>query len=393
MRTAWLLAALLTVAVPAFATKPPKVQWLKTFPGLGTSAGYWVRQTADGGFIAAGVTALDTIGAPGYYYVLRLDSEGDTLWTQTFNRASSGHVGAAIAYGVVETMDGGFAVFGDDQGDDYCYQPHLIKLDSAGQLQWHATHVVDTFEYGSSLQQTADGGYILAGMNLRSSTYLMKVDSTGTRQWCWTLKESYRATWPSFVPVAVAADGGYVTAGLNDSFGLTLWKVNDSGKTAWRRTYADEYVSDGYSIVRTKPDEGFVIMGHAGGPDSATANRIYLLKVDTAGNKQWCRYFDSRRDWRRCSSVWQTSDGGFVMTGVVGNLNEGVFREDAFVLRADQNGNELWYTTLSPSTEDDGECVQQTSDGGYVVCGGMVNQDEGYLYLLKLAPERKSKVR
>lgn len=387
MRAKLVVIALLAAALPAFAAKPPKVQWLKTYRGLGVSSGYSVRQTTDGGFIAAGVTGLDTTGAPGYYYVLRLDSAGDTAWTRTLSRVSSGHTGSAIAYGVVQTVDGGFAVFGDDQGNDYCHQPYLVKLDSAGALQWQSTLYVDTFEYGSSLQQTADGGYILAGMNLRSSTYLMKVDSAGTRQWCWTLKESYRATWPAFVPVAVAADGGYVTAGLNDSFGLTLWKVNDSGKTAWRRSYADEYVSDGYSIVRTKPDEGFVIMGHAGGPDSATANRIYLLKVDTAGNKQWCRYFDSRRDWRRCSSVWQTSDGGFVITGVVGTVKKEVFRQDAFVLRTDKRGSETWYATLSPSTEDDGECIQQTSDGGYVVCGGMGNRDESYLYVLKLAPD------
>jgi hypothetical protein len=296
---------------------------------------------------------------------------------------SVGNTGA-IAYDVLQTPDGGFVVFGTDKGNDYCDQPHLVKLDSGGTVQWQSTIYADTLEFGSSIQPTADGGFILAGMNHRSSTYLMKVDSIGLRQWYWSLDEDVRMVWPSFVPVDLAVDGGYVTVGLKDSFGLTLWKVESMGTPAWRRTYAGEYARDGYSIVRTV-DEGFAITGHAGGPDADHANRIYLLKVDSLGVKQWCKYYDARR-WRMCNSVWQTADSGFVMTGTVGD-NSGAYREDAFVLRADRDGNEVWYTTLSPSTEDGGECVRQTNDGGYVVCGGMGNGGESHLFVLKLGPD------
>jgi len=374
------LCAAVLLSAP-LAAEPPQVQWLRTYPGLGMSTGNWIRQTADGGFVAAGATG-DTSPAPGYYYVVRLDSAGNSLWERTYSRATVGNQGA-IAYAVTQTADGGFAVFGTDKGNDCLEQPHLVKLDDAGTVEWQRTYYMDTMEYGMAFEQAADGGYILAGLNGRSSTYLLKVDSMGTVQWRWVVCEGFRHTWPQFVPVTQAADSGYVTAGYSDTFGLTLWKLSATGTEVWRRTYSGEYANYGYGIARTS-DGGFVITGKAGGPDRERANRICLLKVDSTGAKQWCRYF-GERDWQGCWSVWQTSDGGFVTTGAVGSKN-GVYREDGFVLRTDNQGNELWYTTLSPSTEDGGLSVQQTVDGGYVVCGGLGNGRESFLFVLKLAP-------
>ncbi len=366
----------IVLAVPSLVQAVPAVQWLKTFPGMGVSSGYSVRQTADGGFVAAGVMGPDSIWAPGYYYVVRMDADGDTLWTRAVRRESVGY-DVAVAYGILQTRDGGFAVFGTDDGNDHSRRPYLVKLSSAGAVQWQSTIYSDTFEHGSSIQQTADAGFALAGPRDRSGVWLRKVDSGGARQWDWTVKEDVRGVWPTFTPVTLAGDGGFVTTGHNDSFGLTLWKVNSAGSTVWRQVYVDEHAYDGLSVVLTA-DRGFAVVGLAGRAEPAESSGIYLLKVDSNGYKQWCKYYDGR-EYRGCNSVWQTTNG-FVMTGSVVDEYGGVYRTDAFVLATDWNGNELWYTTLSPLTSDAGLCVQQTLDGGYVVCGTLGWRDGSQYY-------------
>lgn len=389
--TEWLLVAAslaMTLVVPSLAQAAPSVQWLKTFPGMGVSTGYSVRQTADGGFIAAGVTGPDSVWAPGYYYIIRMDANGDTLWTRAVRRESVGY-GVSVAHGIVQTRDGGFAVFGTDAGNDHSRRPYLVRLSSAGAVQWRSTIYSDTFEHGSSIQQTADAGFVLAGPCDRSGVWLRKVDSSGARQWDWTVEEDAREVWPTFTPVTLSGDGGFVTTGHNDSFGLTLWKVDSAGSAVWRRVYVDEHAYDGQGVILTA-DRGFAVVGLAGKAEPAESSCIYLLKVDSNGYKQWCRYF-AERGYRECSSVAQTTNG-FVMTGTVVDEYDGVYRPDAFVLGTDWNGNELWYTTLSPSTSDAGTSVQQTLDGGCVVCGTLMwrdgNQYYNHMFVAKIEPAR-----
>jgi len=384
----WLVAAVLAAASPAFATDPPAVQWLKTFPGMGVSTGYSASQTADGGLVAAGVTEPDSAWAPGYYYIIRMDANGDTLWTRAVRREAVG----SVASGIVQTGDGGFAVFGTDRGNDHVPRPYLVRLTSAGAVEWQSTIGGNEFEYGSSIRQTADAGFVVAGLRGRIGIYLRKVNSTGTCQWTWAVTEGVRADVPTFVPVALSGDGGFVTAGHKDSFGLTLWKVNSAGATVWRRVYAEENAYAGEGLIQTA-DGGFAVVGLAGRTEPDESYRIYLLKVNSNGDKQWCKYYDGRK-YKELNSVLQTPNG-FVMAGVVANKQDGVHRLDAYVLGTDGNGNEAWYTTLSPSTADAAQSILQTQDGGYVVCGTLMwrEQDQHYnhMFVAKLGPARAKK--
>lgn len=390
MRTAWLLAALLAAALPAHAAKPPKVQWLDTFPGLGEASGYWVRQTPEGGFIAAGVTGDDSPRVASRYFVVRLDSAGGRRWSNTYCRNAAGLEGGGVAYCVQPTLDLGSVVYGYDDSSTGSARANLLKLDSTGGALWRSTFYDydDSFDSASAVQQTMEGGCILTGMFRSSGPYLLKTNASGARQWSWAVRESYRERWPEFVPVALTLDGGYMTTGHNDSFGLTLWKVNGTGAQAVRNYYPDEHMCDGQSVVKTI-DGGFAIAGLSG--RSKPDGGIYLLKVDMFGVKQWCRYFNNR-DYYDCTSVWQTGSTGYVMAGTTNN--RAGHNGDAFVLRTDMNGNELWYTTISPTGGSSASCVQQTYDGGYIVCGGMawrVGSDRVHdcMFVAKLAPDRK----
>lgn len=134
------------------------VEWTKTYGGGGTDSAYSIQQTSDHGYIMAGFT--DSSGAGSYdVYVIRTDAAGNVLWDRTY-----GGGGFDKGYSVQSISDGTFIVsgtsrsFGDSSGDVY-----LLKLDSAGDVLWSNTYDAGDNDRGWSVQQTSDGDYIVAG--------------------------------------------------------------------------------------------------------------------------------------------------------------------------------------------------------------------------------------
>ncbi|MBL7191850.1 hypothetical protein ISS30_09140 [bacterium] len=120
--------------------------------------GFSVQQTSDSGYIIAGYTT--SYGA-GYYdvYLIKTDALGDTLWTKTFG-GNSGDGGSSVQ----QTSDGGYIIAGytGSYGAGYA-DVYLIKTDANGDTSWSQTFGGSDWDYGYSVQQTTDGGYIVAG--------------------------------------------------------------------------------------------------------------------------------------------------------------------------------------------------------------------------------------
>ncbi|MCD6532132.1 hypothetical protein J7K99_06795 [bacterium] len=153
--------------------------WARVYGGPENDAGYAVAQTSDGGYIIAGTTS--SFGAGGYdVYLLRLNPDGDTLWTRTYGGANDDG-----AHSVAQTPDGGYILvgstfsFGAGSNDVY-----IIKTDSVGNLLWQRTVGGHGNDAGSSLDLTTDGGFIITGYTTSSGAggydvYLVKADSFG----------------------------------------------------------------------------------------------------------------------------------------------------------------------------------------------------------------------
>ena len=150
----------------------------KTVPG---SSG----QTTDGGYIITGYTTSFGWGA-GHFYLIRIDSMGDTLWTRAYGGPDSDQ-----GMSVQQTVDGGYIVtgittsFGDGPQNVY-----LVKTDPNGDTLWTRVFGGDTTESGLSVLQTIDGGYIITGSTTSFGAggfdiYLIKTDSNGNSGGCY----------------------------------------------------------------------------------------------------------------------------------------------------------------------------------------------------------------
>jgi hypothetical protein len=169
----------LTLAQP----QAPDTLWTKTYGGNSGDYGNSVQQTTDGGFIIAGYTY--SYGA-GYsdVYLIKTDGLGNQQWYRTFGRQWDDY-----GYSVQQTTDGGFIIAGRTSSYGAAnYDVYLIKTDGLGNQQWYRTFGGNNYDCGYSVQQTTDGGFIIAGSTGSygagsDDVYLIKTDGLGNQQW------------------------------------------------------------------------------------------------------------------------------------------------------------------------------------------------------------------
>jgi hypothetical protein len=162
---------------------------------------------------------------------------------------------------------------------------------------------------------------------------------------------------------------GYIITGGTFSFGagsvdVYLVKTDSLGVEEWSRTFGGANPDGGYSVKQTF-DGGFIITGSTGSFGSGGYD-VYLVKTDENGNEEWSQTLGgANNDYG--SSVQQTSDGGFIITGFTDSFGAGSL--DVYLVKTDEDGNEEWSQTFGGAEWDEGYSVQQTSDGGYILTG------------------------
>ena len=341
------------------------LQWSKTFGGGDYEEAYSVQQTSDGGYIVAGVTG--SFGAGGSdVFLLKTDASGNLQWSKTFGGSSGDY-----AYSVQQTSDGGYIVAGETNSFGAGGDVFLFKTDASGNLQWAKTFGGSSYEYAHSVQQTSDGGYIVAGGTYsfgagNYDVFLLKTDASGNLQWAKTFGGS---GWDLAYSVQQTSDGGYIVAGETYSFGagsydVFLLKTDASGNLQWAKTFGGSGGDYAWSVQQTS-DGGYIMAGYTSSFGAGSYD-VFLLKTDASGNLQWAKTFGGS-NYELAHSVQQTSDGGYIVAGFTYSFGAG--NEDVFLLKTDASGNLQWAKTFGGSEWDWAYSVQQTSDGGYIVVG------------------------
>jgi uncharacterized delta-60 repeat protein len=299
------------------------VAWQKTYGGASADWGNYIQQTADGGYIVAGYT--DSFGAGASdLWILKLNADGTIAWQKTY-----GGTGADSANAVQQTADGGYIVagytnsFGEGRGDFW-----ILKLNADGTIAWQKTYGTAGYEFGFSIQQTSDGGYIVAGNTDSSVTgnydfWILKLNVDGTAAW----QKTYGGTGAdSANAVQQTADGGYIITGYTYSFGAgggDFWilKLNADGTVAWQKAYGGTDNEEAYSIRQTT-DSGYIVAGYTDSFDAGGGD-FWVMKLDSNGNITGC-------------SAEGTSNAVVNDTGAAG-VNSGAASPDTIVAPTDTN--------------------------------------------------------
>jgi hypothetical protein len=168
---------------PKTSDRMTTATWCKTFGGSDPDVGNSVKQTSDGGFIITGETSsYDTDGSD--VWLIKTDSRGNKEWDRTFDKSDTDG-----GFSVDQTDDGGFIIAGYTFSHDALNADlWLIKTDSRGNKEWERTFGCPYWDSGNSIQQTSDGGFIITGETLYCGAdfhdvWLIKTDSRGNKEW------------------------------------------------------------------------------------------------------------------------------------------------------------------------------------------------------------------
>jgi uncharacterized delta-60 repeat protein len=380
------------LAVPALAQPGPHTLWTRTYGASDYDVAYSVQQTADGGYILAGWTASFGAGSNDFY-VVKTDGQGDTLWTRTYGGSSDDE-----AFSVQQTADGSYILagwtesFGAGSRDFY-----LVKTNSQGATLWTRTYGGSRDDRAFSVRRASDGGYIVAGYTYSfgvgtpsyANMYLVKTDGQGDTLWT----RAYGGSrWEEARCVQPTADGGHIVAGTTNSFGAgtpsysNFWLIRTNSQGDTLWTRTYGGGSNEYAYsVQQTADGGYIMAGYTQSFGAGSVD-FYVVKTNNQGDTLWTRtYGGSSIDW--ASSVQQTADGGYIVAGYTQSFGAGYY--DFYVVKTNGQGDTLWTHTYGGSGDDEAYSVQQTADEGYIVTGYTNSFGAGLydFYLVRMGPE------
>ena len=298
------------------------IVWYKRYGSDYSSAGYCIQRTLDSCYIIVGV-----IGDPFYTYVLKINEDGDTLWTRRFQINYS----YTCLHSVYPTPDGQFVCCGFASYDGAGSNWLILKLNSNGQLVWYKLNgdpLYDRENYARSIDATSDNGFIVAGQIMwynqdSTQSFLAKTDSEGNPIWTKFYPEVY-VNNSGANAVKQTMEGGFVWGGVIGGKGV-LTKTNDTGDTIWRKQVIP-YESEVESVV-ANPDSSIVCCGTCYDNGLGSMN-VFLIKTDKSGNVIWRHYF-SQGNYRIGNDCRATGDNGYIIAG------QGA--DSAYVIKADSN--------------------------------------------------------
>ncbi len=411
----------------AFANaQSPAIQWQKSLGGSGWDFGETVYQTNDGGYIIAGISESvdgDVTGnhGGGDCWIVKMDLTGIVQWKQTLGGSLYD-----LANSVIQTTDGGYIIAGvsistdgDVTGNIGSFDYWIIKLTSAGIVDWKKNLGGSGWDDGESIQQTTDGGYIITGYSNSTDIagitnkggfdyWVVKIDNMGNVEW----SKNYGGTGDDYaVSIKQTTDNGYIVSGWSVSNdgdiaadnhgGKDSWivKLNNTGNIEWTKSLGGPADDASYSIVQTA-DGGYVAAGFSGSNGGNVTgnhgnNDYWVVKLDETGILQWQKSLGGSGD-DQGFPIQNCADGGFIISGYSGS-NDGDASgnhggSDMWVLRLSATGNIVWQKSLGGTGAEDARSIQQTTDGGYVIFGssgtadGDVTSNQGNLdyWIVKL---------
>jgi len=348
------------------------IDWQQSLGGSDSESLRDVKQTSDGGYIAVGNSyssngdVASNFGGSDYW-VVKLTSNGSIDWEKNYGGSNDD-----VAYSIEETFDGGFIAAGytsSDNGDvsnNYGDRDYwVIKLKSDGIIEWQKSLGGTGSDWGYSVCQTSDSGYVVAGRSSsndndvtgnhgNSDCWVVKLTTTGDISW----QKSYGGTGGEVLEmIKQTSDGGYILAASSTSndgdvggnYGLyDFWivKIFSDGTINWKKTMGGTGFDWAHSIQETI-DGGFIVSGRSSSSDiDVTGHHFsydyWVVKLSASGNISWQKSLGG--DGADIAySVCQNTDGDYVVAGASESTNGNVIGNQGF--------HDVWVVKLSFTVE------------------------------------------
>lgn len=374
--------ALIFLLAMSFSTNAQTVQWTRTYGSTGQDGGQAMVMTNDGGIVIAGFKAVSTYGYKDVL-LMKTDQSGNELWTRMYSLGLND-----IARSLCQTADGGFIIAGMTEVTPQIFDPFLLKTDSSGIEQWRRQ-----YDYGfgdddraHGVWQTSDGGYVIAGQTWlihgafgNYDMYIVKTDASGNVQWT---KVFFREEEGGDAALSIQqlSDQGYIIGGLTQSstWASYVIRTDSLGNAVWSNIYPGAWQSECYDI-QAAPDGGFIFTGTES--SYQTGADVLITKLSSNGSLVWKKIYGSVQS-DQGQSIRRLQDGGYIVTG----MSAATGGYDMYVLRTNPTGDSIWSALIGGSGDDRSYAVAPGPSGSYYVAGWSWSYGlgQGDVYLAKL---------
>lgn len=294
--------------------------WSKIFADEGHSHGFSICQTNDSGYVVSGFTCDNEYYWDYVMYVLKLNENGDTIWTKKYGNSN------IIANRVIQTLDGNYTVLGVNYAFAFT-QVVILKINDNGEEVWGKTYNFSTSTHPQiiySLEQSLDSSYILAGYTSPQpgfeDIWIVKLDKYGDTLWTKTYGS------PSLHEIGYYAlptqNGGYVVNAMSGN-NMIFMKLDNNGNVLWEKSYEGALAY----VIRHTADNGFIAAGYYNG--------MYIVKLNHQGDTLWTKVYN-QNETSHARDIRQTDDLGYIVCGA-SVYNSWLYR-DIWVLKLDESG-------------------------------------------------------
>lgn len=403
---------------------------IKTLGGSKNESAQSITKTLDGGYAILGYTQsldgdIENKTNESYdYWLLKFDAINTLQWQKTFG-GSDDDRGSSI----IQTSDGGYAIFGYSQSIDGDVGENagskdfwISKLNGSGNMSWQKSYGFSGADNGISIIQTNDNGYLLTGVldvsasgglgNSKTALakrhaggdyWVIKLNASGDKQW----SKYFGGTFTDTPYDAVQTeDNGYIIVGSSDSndvdiknnkgsYDFWIIKISETGTLIWEKSFGGSEVDEARAITKST-DGNYVIIGDTRSSDldvseNKGAADLWVIKISPLGNLIWEKTFGgSSFDSGR--SITNTQDGGFIISGSSrssdGDISTNQGQNDAWILKTNNQANLEWQKTVGGSDIDFAYDAVKLDNGTIIAVGESsssnadVSENKGFTDLL-----------
>lgn len=371
---------------------PSSGAFLKYYGGNGIDEVNVVEQTSSGEYMVLGSSQNSTLSVAKQMVILRVNSYGMKIGENHFgdNHTTEGRA-------LKETKDGDFILIGDYINEDGTSDLYIVKVNPNLEKKWETViPIPSSNEKGNALTILPDGNYFVLGTSTDAGGTIEMITAivtpegayhtvtkpgfgannnnvgksvvlrpNGRLAWCWTQNRDFEGNAPgtSNIGLIFATEDG----------------ISDAGEFNFGRERND-YASD-----IQKATTGYILLGTSQSVSGST--RIYLVRTYEDGRLQWDKVINSNSENsgnQRGSSVYPTSDGGYI---ILGTTDVSVYThqdgQNLFLVKANSTGEVEWEEIYGGNGNEEAATVRQTADGGYVIAATVELNGDPTICLIK----------
>lgn len=365
---------------------------IETIGGSKNDAFNAVTKTIDDGYIAAGYAQSndgDIISKANISYdflISKFSSENILEWQKHFGGSENDK-----ALDIIQTLGGDFIVLGSSESSDLDVSENagskdfwLVKLSNNGMLLWEKSFGFLGEDYGTTLLETKDGGFLITGVldvsasngqgNAKSTIinhaggdyWVLKTNNLGALEWSRYFGGSFteiplgivETDNHNYIIVGSSDSNDFNISNNNGSYDFWMTKIAPDGSLLLEKTFGGSEIDEASAIIATN-DGNFIIVGDTRSADKDVSKNngaadIWILKVSKEGNLIWEKTIGGS-SFEVAKAIYKTQDNGFLIAGSSRSLDNGFQNKgqnDALILKIDENGNLLWQKTVGGSEID-----------------------------------------